>query len=303
MARTAPVAPGRAGCRPWSGPRQLWRRPVDEHTWKGVQRSYYKQMQENEIKEGRQDDQAEPAGVGPGAARQRRQPRPAARARRPDVRPGARRSRHGSRPRRAGRRAGGGRAHRPRRGGGDRLLGGVVPRRPLRGCGLGDRPREPRNPARPSASRQRVCATRGWRRAAAVALGLTALGATAPAAADGGGGAGRHCVLEVAGARPAEPALDGLPLPDLPAPRPRSSPPPDGGPASGAELVRVRPGDTLWSLAAARLAPAAPDSAVDRLWRGWYAANRPVIGPDPDLLQPGQLLRPPDVPPSPRTAP
>jgi len=26
-----------------------------------VQRSYYKQMQENEIKEGRQDDQAEPA--------------------------------------------------------------------------------------------------------------------------------------------------------------------------------------------------------------------------------------------------
>jgi len=159
------------------------------------------------------------------------------------------------------------------------------------------------NPARPSASRQRVCATRGWRRAAAVALGLTALGATAPAAADGGGGAGRHCVLEVAGARPAEPALDGLPLPDLPAPRPRSSPPPDGGPASGAELVRVRPGDTLWSLAAARLAPAAPDSAVDRLWRGWYAANRPVIGPDPDLLQPGQLLRPPDVPSSPRTAP
>jgi hypothetical protein len=53
----------------------------------------------------------------------------------------------------------------------------------------------------------------------------------------------------------------------------------------------VRPGDSLWSLAAAELGPTAGDAAVATRWPQWYAANRAVIGPDPDLILPGQVLR------------
>jgi len=50
----------------------------------------------------------------------------------------------------------------------------------------------------------------------------------------------------------------------------------------------------LWSIAARHLAPGASDAQVDAAWRAWYAANRPVIGADPDLILPGQLLHAPD---------
>jgi nucleoid-associated protein YgaU len=53
----------------------------------------------------------------------------------------------------------------------------------------------------------------------------------------------------------------------------------------------VRPGDSLWALAAAELGPHATDPAVAARWPQWYAANRGVIGPDPDLILPGQVLR------------
>ena len=65
-------------------------------------------------------------------------------------------------------------------------------------------------------------------------------------------------------------------------------------PAPVAEVV-VRRGDTLWGLAARRLGPDASAAEVAAEWPRWYAANRRVIGPDPDLLRPGQRL----VPPSP----
>jgi nucleoid-associated protein YgaU len=57
----------------------------------------------------------------------------------------------------------------------------------------------------------------------------------------------------------------------------------------------VRPGDTLWGIAAAHLPPAWPSAAiVDRYWRQVYGANRAVVGPDPDLIHPGtRLLLPP----------
>jgi hypothetical protein len=63
-----------------------------------------------------------------------------------------------------------------------------------------------------------------------------------------------------------------------------------------ARTVRVRPGDCLWSLAARDLAarrsgPRPADIAV--AWRHWYAANRAVIGPDPALLHPGEVLQVP----------
>ncbi|MDT4920710.1 MAG: hypothetical protein QOI15_1612 [Pseudonocardiales bacterium] len=55
----------------------------------------------------------------------------------------------------------------------------------------------------------------------------------------------------------------------------------------------VRPGDSLWLIAARRLGPAAGDAEVSAAWPRWYAANRDRIGADPDLIQPGQRLRPP----------
>jgi nucleoid-associated protein YgaU len=59
--------------------------------------------------------------------------------------------------------------------------------------------------------------------------------------------------------------------------------------------VTVAPGDSLWTLAAAALRPGAGDARVDRAWRDWYSANRRTIGPDPDLLLPGQRLIAPDA--------
>jgi nucleoid-associated protein YgaU len=57
--------------------------------------------------------------------------------------------------------------------------------------------------------------------------------------------------------------------------------------------VVVRRGDTLWDIAARALGPNASVADIAASWPGWYAANRSTIGPDPDLILPGQLLRPP----------
>jgi nucleoid-associated protein YgaU len=62
------------------------------------------------------------------------------------------------------------------------------------------------------------------------------------------------------------------------------------------QQVVVRPGDSLWSIAAAGLPARAPASAVARSWPRWYGANRAVVGADPDLLHPGQVLTVPDRP-------
>lgn len=54
--------------------------------------------------------------------------------------------------------------------------------------------------------------------------------------------------------------------------------------------VVVKAGDSLWGLAARELGPGATAAAVAARWPEWYAANRQVIGPDPDLIRPGQVL-------------
>jgi nucleoid-associated protein YgaU len=56
----------------------------------------------------------------------------------------------------------------------------------------------------------------------------------------------------------------------------------------------VHPGDSLWLITANRLGPHASASAVAAQWPRWYAANRATIGPDPDLLIPGQVLHAPE---------
>lgn len=60
-----------------------------------------------------------------------------------------------------------------------------------------------------------------------------------------------------------------------------------------AELVVVRPGDTLWGIAADHLPGHPPQRRIAAAWPRWYAANRAVIGDDPGLIVPGQHLHPP----------
>jgi len=57
--------------------------------------------------------------------------------------------------------------------------------------------------------------------------------------------------------------------------------------------VVVKPGDSLWSIAARELGPDASAEAIAARWPEWSAANRQVIGSDPDLILPGQVLRTP----------
>jgi hypothetical protein len=54
--------------------------------------------------------------------------------------------------------------------------------------------------------------------------------------------------------------------------------------------VTVRTGDTLWAIAQRALPAPATDDAIDAEWRAWYVTNAGVIGTDPDLIEPGQLL-------------
>lgn len=61
-------------------------------------------------------------------------------------------------------------------------------------------------------------------------------------------------------------------------------------PAEPVGTVEVRHGDTLWGLAARHLGPDATDAQIAAEWPRWYAANASTIGPDPDLLLPGQVL-------------
>jgi nucleoid-associated protein YgaU len=58
--------------------------------------------------------------------------------------------------------------------------------------------------------------------------------------------------------------------------------------------VTVRPGDSLWLIAARRLGVGATPHRIEVAWREWYAVNRALIGADPDLIHPGQVLLDPD---------
>jgi LysM domain len=56
------------------------------------------------------------------------------------------------------------------------------------------------------------------------------------------------------------------------------------------QRVVVDPGDSLWRLARQAL-PRSSTQDLARIVDRTYRANRRVIGPDPDLIHPGQLLR------------
>jgi nucleoid-associated protein YgaU len=107
----------------------------------------------------------------------------------------------------------------------------------------------------------------GVRRLALAACGVALASAlTAPAHATDG---------------PHSDPLSGLPLPE------RAE-----GPAHPRHhVVVVRPGDTLWAIAEHDLAAPATDRQVSARWHAVYARNRGVIGSDPDLILPGQVLK------------
>lgn len=62
---------------------------------------------------------------------------------------------------------------------------------------------------------------------------------------------------------------------------------------AGREVV-VHRGDSLWSIAARHLGRDPSDAEIAAEWPRWYAANAAVIGSDPDLLLPGQVLLAPE---------
>lgn len=81
----------------------------------------------------------------------------------------------------------------------------------------------------------------------------------------------------------------GSAAPDGPA---APAPTPNPGPHH-----EVCPGESLWTIAADSLEAGGDPptaAAVAAEWPRWYAANSEVIGPDPGLIRPGQLLTAPE---------
>ena len=140
----------------------------------------------------------------------------------------------------------------------------------------------------------RVVLPMGARRAAALVLGVgiglngpllagTALAAT-PAATTSATAVPDWPVAPTTLQPPATAEPTSGPVPDWPVPRPADA------------HVGVR-GDCLWTIAAARwLADSGrtpTDAEVATAVHAWWRANAGVIGPDPDLLLPGQVLHAP----------
>ena len=73
-------------------------------------------------------------------------------------------------------------------------------------------------------------------------------------------------------------------------------------PAAGSrESLVVEPGQSLWSISAARLGPQASTADIARAWRSLYHANEGAIGPEPGLIHPGlRLTVPEDLAPPPQ---
>jgi nucleoid-associated protein YgaU len=103
-------------------------------------------------------------------------------------------------------------------------------------------------------------------------------------------------------------AVTGAPIPDWPAPSadvaaaPVADQPavPDWPTSVSTTAHVVVAGDCLWAVAASGLQDdggrTATNAEIAHAVEGWWSANAGVIGPDPDLLLPGQVLTPPDAP-------
>ncbi len=98
---------------------------------------------------------------------------------------------------------------------------------------------------------------------------------------------------------------DELPMPDrptssqagLPNPeRPQTTDPvlrPPTRHVQAEEQYVVKRGDNLWDIARQHLPDGASNAEINREWHRWYYANRQVVGDNPDMVLPGQVLTPP----------
>lgn len=59
--------------------------------------------------------------------------------------------------------------------------------------------------------------------------------------------------------------------------------------------IRVQVGDSLWSIAAGQLPSDATNAQIDARWRELYLKNRDMVGPNPNVIQPGQVLAVPPL--------
>lgn len=130
----------------------------------------------------------------------------------------------------------------------------------------------------------------GLRRAAALAVGVSLVAAPGVALASPGPATTVSTTLSTAS--PAAAAWSDV--------GPAAVPPavPDWPSTVAADEHVVVRGDCLWDIAAAWLAPHGPatDSQVREAVQAWWQTNAAVVGPDPDLLRPGQVLRAPPAP-------
>jgi nucleoid-associated protein YgaU len=90
----------------------------------------------------------------------------------------------------------------------------------------------------------------------------------------------------VIGPAHADSDLDGLPFPD------RGTTAGPTAVSTGGHHV-VKAGESLWTIATDALPPAVTPAQVASTSAAWYDANRTVIGPDPNLILPGQQLTAP----------
>ncbi|MFN2319958.1 MAG: LysM peptidoglycan-binding domain-containing protein [Dermatophilaceae bacterium] len=154
-----------------------------------------------------------------------------------------------------------------------------------------------------SARMRDTIAPQAVRRWAALLLGVAVVSACAPGAAVASEVRSvrtlDHSAASPAPAplwlEPAQVSADSAPAPEWTPPPIRAQPPVTltaSRPAAEDQAIEVtvRRGDTLWDLAAAYLSPDATDAEVATAWQQWHAENRDVIGPDPDLILPGQVL-------------
>lgn len=121
---------------------------------------------------------------------------------------------------------------------------------------------------------------RAGRAAAAAARTLGVRGLVA-------GLAGGTATVASAGAAAASPAPAAVSAPALALP---SAPSVAHAAAARSATYVVRPGDSLWAIAARHLGPHASNAQIAAEWPRWYRANRAVIGSDPSLIHVGTRL-------------
>lgn len=63
---------------------------------------------------------------------------------------------------------------------------------------------------------------------------------------------------------------------------------------SSDESYTVLAGDSLWAITADHLPEGSSDASIAAAWPDWYEHNLDVIGDDPDVIHPGQVLTAPD---------